>query len=281
MKAFSALALAAAPQMLNAGLKRPIILALSYDEEIGCLGAPAIVERLAADPARPALVIVGEPSMMKVVSGHKGIRNFEVIVTGREGHSSAPAKAASAIMAAIPLLSFIADLAAAEAAAADPASLFDPKGPTLTVGVISGGTAPNILARECRFRFDLRATSNAEADRLESLIRARIAQADKAMKARAPEGGVEMLRRSSTPPLTPVLESAAEQFVRALTGDNGQTTASYAAEAGLFQAAGLPTVICGPGDIAQAHQPDEWIALSQLEAGAAFMERLIARLAES
>jgi acetylornithine deacetylase len=148
----------------------------------------------------------------------------------------------------------------------------------LTVGRIEGGTAVNILARRCEFMFDLRSPRAAEADALEKRFFDAAAQLDAEIKTRAPEGGVTVTRRSATPGLEIERGSGAEVLARALTGDNDTRAASYAAEAGLFQHAGIPAVLCGPGSIEQAHQPDEWIELSQIEEGARFFEKLIARL---
>jgi acetylornithine deacetylase len=184
----------------------------------------------------------------------------------------------SAIMAASELVGLIAAMNREAEANADPASLFEPKGPTMTVGMIEGGTAVNILARRCQFVWDLRSPTHALADQFERRFFAAAAELDAQIKEKAPEGGVYITRRSSSPPLTPALDSPAERLVRALTGDNAVRAAAYAAEAGLFQQAAMPAVLCGPGSILQAHQPDEYILKSQLEAGAAFQRALIAHL---
>ncbi len=277
MKTFAALALAHVDAMQAAALKRPIILAFSYDEEVGCLGAPSLIARLQADLPAPSAVIVGEPTDMKVVSGHKGIRVFVVEVEGREAHSSKVDQGVSAIMEALKLMQVVADLAAEARAEADVTSLFDPPGATLTIGLVQGGTATNILARRCSFAWDLRCPPGVDPDAIEARFRAAADALDADIKNRAPEGGVRVTRRSDTPPLAPE-NGAAETLARLLTGDNAPSAASYAAEAGLFQRAGLSAVICGPGSILQAHQPDEWITLDQVEEGARFMRRLIAHL---
>ena len=157
MKGFIALALAAAPDLLAATLPKPIHLAFSYDEEIGCFGAPAMIEVIGRELPRPALVVVGEPTSMEVVSGHKGITAWRVTVTGREAHSAQTHLGVSANMAAVRLMASLAELAARLEREADPTSPFLPKHPTLTIGKMTGGTAGNILARECQFIFDLRA----------------------------------------------------------------------------------------------------------------------------
>jgi acetylornithine deacetylase len=162
---------------------------------------------------------------------------------------------------------------------ADPASPFSPPGATMTIGMIHGGTASNILARRCEFVWDLRCPPDVDPDRYERRFFAEATKLDAALKARSPDAFVNVKRRSSTPALASMPNNRAEALARALTGDNETHAVSYAAEAGLFQGAGWPVVICGPGSITQAHQPDEWIALSQLDEGAKFMRGLIAHLA--
>ena len=275
MKGFLALALAAAPEFAAARLARPVQFAFSYDEEIGCLGAPSLIQALTRSGPRPAVVIVGEPTSMEIVSGHKGIATFKVTVTGREAHSSLTHLGVSAIMAAAELIEVITGLARRLEAEADPASPFLPKGATLTIGQIHGGTAVNILARECVFAFDLRAAPGIDALQVLKPVFDKAAALDAELKARAPEAGVRIDPRSNTPPLRPDPEGAAEPLARRLAGDNGPArVVSYAAEAGQFQQAGFSTVICGPGSIEQAHQPDEYLEIAQLERGAAFMARL-------
>jgi acetylornithine deacetylase len=277
MKSFVALALAHVDAALGAKLQRPIILALSYDEEIGCLGAPSLIAEIVRDAPRPAAAIIGEPTSMKVVSAHKGVRSFLVEVTGREAHSSLPDAGVSAVMEALKLMSLVAEMRR-EARVEARDAYFSPPGPTMTIGKVDGGTAANILARRCDFVWDLRSPNMAEADAIEARFRAAADALDAEIKRRAPEGGVRITRRSKTIGLAIDRDSAAETLARAITGDNETRAVAYAAEAGLFQQAGIPAVLCGPGSIEQAHQPDEWIEISQLEEGAAFMRRLIARL---
>lgn len=276
MKSFIALALAHVDGARAAALKRPIILALSYDEEIGCLGAPSMIAELATQANKPSAVIVGEPTSMKVVSAHKGVRSFIVEVIGREAHSSLPDQGVSAVMEAVKLMSLVSDMGVEARAARHPH--FNPPGPTMTIGKVEGGTAGNILARRCSFIWDCRCPEASQGDAIEARFRAAAAELDAAIKARAPEGGVNITRRTNTPGLAIDRESEAETLARALTGDNETRAVAYAAEAGLFQRAGIPAVICGPGSIEQAHQPDEWIERSQIEEGAVFMRRLVERL---
>ncbi len=281
MKAFLALAMAAAPDFAAAGLKRPVQFAFSYDEEIGCLGAPSLIRDLVASGPQPSVVIVGEPTSMDIVSGHKGIATFKVTVTGKEGHSSLTHLGVSAIMEAAKIISLLSDIAQQLERGADPTSPFTPKGASLTIGQIQGGTAVNILARECVFAFDLRVPPGMDAKTVLAPVFDLTERLDAELKARAPEAGVRLETRSGTPPLSPDPDGAAEALARRLAGDNGPArVVSYAAEAGQFQQAGYSTVICGPGSIEQAHQPDEYLEVSQVERGAAFMTRLVEHLAQ-
>ncbi len=279
MKGFLALALAAAPDFANAGLSRPAHLAFSYDEEIGCLGAPDLVAEIVREIPRPEIVLVGEPTLMEVVSGHKGIAVYRITAHGREAHSSLTHLGVSANMAAARLMGRLADLAEALERTADPASPFHPPHATLTIGTVQGGTAGNILARRCEFLFDLRCPPGQDAETILGPFRAEVAALDAALKARAPEAGVVLERLADVPPLHPEADGAAERLVRRLAGDNGPGRAvAYAAEAGQFQLAGYSTVICGPGSIEQAHQADEYVERAQMQRGAAFMARLVEAL---
>jgi len=276
MKGFLALALAAVPDLTAQPLEAPVHLAFSYDEEIGCLGAPDMIAVIAAELPRPALVVVGEPTNMEAVRGHKGISNFTVTVAGHEAHSSLTHLGVSANMAAVKLMASLGRIAERLEREADPASPFTPRHATLTIGIIHGGTAGNILARQCEFLFDLRCPPGQDADLILADFYAEVRDLDAALKARFPDCGVALVRRSNTPPLNPVDGGPAEAFARRLAGDNGPPrVVAYAAEAGQFQGAGFSTVICGPGSIDQAHQPDEYVEISQMERGAAFMTRLI------
>lgn len=276
MKGFVALALAAVPDLIAARPQRPVHLAFSYDEEIGCLGAPGLIDLIARELPKPAVVVVGEPTDMVAVNGHKGIATFHVTVTGREAHSSQTQQGVSAVMAAVKLMASLAELAERLERDADPASPFTPKGATLTIGMVSGGTAHNILARECSFVFDLRCPPPHDPQILLGPFFAQVRALDVALKARAPEAGVELHMHSNVPPFAPEPDGAAEAFARRLAGDNGPARAvSFATEAGQFQRAGLSTVLCGPGSIEQAHQPNEYVEVSQMQRGQAFMRRLV------
>lgn len=275
MKGFLALALAAAPE-LAAAARKPVHLAFSYDEEIGCLGAPHMIEVIRRELPAPAVVVVGEPTNMEAVNGHKGIATFHVTVTGRECHSSQPHLGVSAVMEAVKLMGSLNGLSARLWDDVDPASPFTPKGATLTIGQVHGGTAHNIIARECHFVFDLRTPGPRTPREIVAPFLAECTAMDAALKARAPEAGVVVEMRTDVPPFRPEPQGAAEAFARRMAGDNGPPrVVAFAAEAGQFQQAGFSTVICGPGSIDQAHQPNEYVEIAQMQRGATFMRRLI------
>lgn len=278
MKGFSACALALAPAMAKAKLSAPIHIALSYDEEIGCLGAHSLVAQLNALFPGAAAVIIGEPSDMKVVSGQKGLASATIEVTGREAHSSQIQQGVSAIMEAIPLMAALHDMAADARVKAPTDSPFKPAGTSITIGLLEGGTAVNILARHCSFTFDVRYEGGDDPLFYQNKMRTLVDQADARIKARAPEGGAVLIPRSLSPAMMPEVDGAAEALARALTGDNTLRAVAYATEGGIFQGAGLSTVICGPGSISQAHQPDEFVSVEQIENCVGFLERLVARL---
>jgi acetylornithine deacetylase len=274
MKGFLALAMAAVPLLAHEQLERPVHLAFSYDEEIGCLGAPDLIRSILDLGYTPMAAIIGEPTNMQIVNSHKSIQLYEVVVTGREAHSSLVTEGISANMVAIDLLSTLARIAETETHHRDPH--FDPPWSTLTVGTIHGGTAPNILARECRFTFDLRCVPDRDADEVLAPFWVAVEQASQRLATEGDETGIMVERLAKVPSLRREEDGAAERLSAMLSGANTPGTAvSYGAEAGQFQEAGLSTVICGPGSITQAHRPDEFIELSQMEAGARFISRLV------
>lgn len=281
MKGFVALALAAVPLALERGVKRPVQIAISYDEELGCTGAPPMIAAMAAGLPRAAAVVVGEPSMMRMVNGHKGGHGFRVHVTGHEVHSSILHTGVNAIMEGARLIDWTNRVNAENRArpVTTLAALFDPPWTTAHVGTIRGGTAENITAKTCDFGLGFRCVPGE--DPLDWVARLR-AEADRiatGMRAIHPEAGIALEEVFYVPPLVPESEGAAEALVRRLTGDNATGVVSYGTEAGQFQAEGYSAVVCGPGDIAQAHQPDEWLSVAQFEAGWRFMQALVEDLA--
>lgn len=272
MKGFSACFLALAPYFSKLELKKPIHYALSYDEEVGCVGAPRMVEYIAEHFPKIAAVIVGEPTDMKVVSGHKGICSFIIDIIGKEAHSSRPDKGVSAIMEAIPLMQMIKELGEKYR---PKNSLFEPSGATLTIGIIKGGTAVNILAHHCRLVFDLRYEPDFDPNVIINQIKDAVSKLDASIKARVETGGAIITQRSNTPGLKIDSQSYAEVLSRRTNGDNENIAVAYAAEAGIFAKHNMPTVICGPGSILQAHQPDEYVEVSQINECIKYLEDII------
>ncbi len=276
MKSFSACGLALVPEMLAAGLKRPIHFALSYDEEVGCQGAPSMIAELVERLPAPRAVIVGEPSDMRLVNAHKGISGFETVVTGCEAHSSQTHRGVSAVMNAARLIHFIDEMARECASHPRPESGFVPPYTTIHVGMVKGGTAGNIISRKCRFVWDLRNMPDDDPqsylERFEAYCRDEVLPE---MRRISPEADIVTRENYSTPGLRAEPGSAADALVRALTGDNDTGVVSYGTEAGQFQEAGFSTIVCGPGSIDQAHQPNEFIERSQVDLCMKTLRRLI------
>lgn len=278
MKGFIACALAAVPAMQAAALTRPIQLAFSYDEEVGCIAAPPLIEAMAGLP-RAGAVIVGEPTLMRVVTGHKSICELKTHIRGFEVHSSLMHTGVSAVMTAAEMIGWIsAQTEANRAAAAGTALGYEPPWTTLHVGRIEGGTAHNITARDCTFSCDIRSLPTEPLEDWIARYRAEAARLSAKIAAVHPEAEITVTLSSAVPGCRPEENGTAEALARRLTGDNGAHVVSYATEAGQFQDGGYSTIVCGPGSIEQAHQPNEFIAASELAAGTAFMERLIADL---
>lgn len=283
MKGFDALSIAALVAGSKRPLKRPLQLALSYDEEVGCTGAPVMIKHMLEHGMPKAdTVIVGEPSMMQVVTGQKGSQGLRVHVRGFEVHSSMLDRGVSAIMWGARLIDWI-NAVNRESAAARPAPIaagFDPCWSTVHVGVISGGTAQNITAKDCRFGIDIRVVPGDRTIEWQARIRAKADEIEREMQAIHPDTGIDIVAGYWVPPLAPETDGQAEELARRITGDNGTHLVSYGTEAGQFQEAGYSAVICGPGDIAQAHKPNEFITLDQFRKGQDFMTSLIETLCQ-
>ncbi|QFT73586.1 acetylornithine deacetylase [Ruegeria sp. THAF33] len=280
MKGFDALAIWALVEAHYANISRPLQLALSFDEEVGCTGAPPMIEAMQQVLHKGSAVIVGEPSMMQAVTGHKGGFGIDTHIVGFEVHSSIMHTGVNAIMAAAPLIDW-ANHRNAESMAAEPseiAAVFDPPWTTCHVGMIEGGTAHNITAKDCTFMMDFRTVPDETQAEWRDAYIEQVRRVEARMQAVHPDARIELSEHFAIPGLVPEQDGEAEALVRALTGDNASHVVSYGTEAGQFQAAGYSAVICGPGDIAQAHQPNEFISIAQFEAGHGFMQRLVERL---
>ncbi|MAN13668.1 MAG: acetylornithine deacetylase [Dinoroseobacter sp.] len=282
MKGFDALALGLAARAAKAPLTRPLQICLSRDEEIGCIGAPPMIRAMQGVVPKAALAIIGEPSMMQAVTGHKGGIGFVTHVRGFEVHSSLIDRGVSAIMEAAKLIDWgnrmNAENRARGATGAD--ALFDPPYTTLHVGVIEGGTAHNITAKDCHCLMSFRCVPGEDADEWGQRYVDEVRKLEAQMQAVRPSSYIDLSSSWNVPGLRPEENGEAEALVRRLTGDNATHVVSYGTEAGQFQTEGYSAVVCGPGDIAQAHQPDEFISVAQFEAGEAFMDRLLKTLCE-
>ena len=281
MKGYVALSVWALVEAQRLGLQRPLQLALSYDEEVGCTGAGPMLETLQSAFPKASMALIGEPSQMQPISAHKGGVGYQVCVQGFEVHSSLLPYGVSAIMEGARLIGWVNDrntaLQAAKPAAL--AALFDPPFSTLHVGMISGGTAHNITAANCRFAVEMRVVPGEDLEALAAEFEQAAHALAQRMKKVHPGAGVDLQRFFRVPALQPEPQGEAEALVRRLTGANAGGVVSYGTEAGIFQAAGYSAVVCGPGDIAQAHQPDEYLDVAQFGSGQAFMARLLENLA--
>ena len=275
MKSFLAIALAHVPDFLEHDLKRPLHLALSYDEEVGCIGVSGLIDDLVANLPHPAAVIVGEPTDMQIVNAHKGVQGFETRITGQPAHSSQPHRGANAIVAAGRLIAFIHELAQEKRGEGDPENGFEPPYTTFGVGTIQGGTALNIVAGECHFLWEFRSLPGED---IEAIIQRFEAHARDVvlpgLQEFSKQASITTHRRAMVPALAPETEGAAETLLRHLTGANQSSVVSFGTEGGLFQEAGLSTVVCGPGSIDQAHQPNEFIECSQVTACSDFLLKI-------
>lgn len=275
MKSFIAIALAHLPDMIEAGLERPVHFALSYDEEVGCLGVRPMIDQALSKLPRPEIVIVGEPTMMKVVNAHKAIHAFRTEVTGFEAHSSRTHAGVNAISYAARIINFLEDEGARMRAKGDATERFDPPYTTVHIGTIEGGTALNIIPRKCSFVWEFRALPDQDVNEIPDRVNAYIAETLlPKMREISSQADVTTEKREFVPGLMANDGSPGETLVLKLAERNEAQAVSYGTEAGLFQIADLPTVICGPGSIDQAHQPNEFIALEQIAACDRFFSRL-------
>ncbi|WP_201594297.1 acetylornithine deacetylase [Psychrobacter fulvigenes] len=279
MKGFIACALTLLPQAVklsNAGqLRRPLHLALSFDEEVGCLGAPLILADLKARGIAPDYCIVGEPTNMTMVVAHKGIAVYRCRVHGKSAHSSLTTQGVNAISYASRLIGYVDELAEEISHREDNDSLFDVPYSTLSVGTVQGGTATNIVPNLCEFTFDYRNLPHMTQDDILAPIKAKVAELSAQMQARAPETGIELLQMEGVPAMTDNDNGELQNLISALTGDDERHKVAYATEGGQFTNAGIPTIICGPGSIEQAHKANEFVKLSEIERCDGFLQKLL------
>jgi acetylornithine deacetylase len=279
MKGFIGIILAQAPKFvagLNANrLDAPLHYALSYDEEVGCLGVRGLIKDLEENGIRPAGCVVGEPTSMQPIIAHKGTHRFRCAVHGREAHSSYVTHGVNAIEYAARLVVYIRQIADRLAQIEKRDYGFTVPYSTLSTGLIRGGIAANVVPKDCEFHFDMRTLPQASPDALYQEIRAYAQVLSREMQSVDPQSRIDLVWASQTVGLAASETDAIVRWAMQLSNNSTVGKVSYGTEAGLFQKMGVPTVICGPGDIAEAHRPNEFVALEQLAQCEAFMNRIL------
>lgn len=280
MKGFLACMLAAAPMFRARNLARPVHLTFCYDEEIGGLGAPVLVADMAARGPLPAVAIVGEPTAMQIVAGHKGGCEMRTEITGLEGHASDPRKGVNAIFAAARFVAKLEEMGKKLAGQKRDGSPFDPPFSTISVGTIRGGAARNIIAGQCALEWELRPMPGDDAEailaEIEQFARGELLAE---MRTVAPAAAINIIEEARVPALDPTEAAVAVALIRKMTGLAETRCVSFGTDAGYFCRAGISTAVFGPGGIERAHKPDEFIAVDELAACLAYLERLADHLA--
>jgi len=282
MKGFIACALNLLPQAValsqQGQLRKPLHLALSFDEEVGCLGAPLMLEELSQRGINPDYCIVGEPSSMKMVVAHKGISVFRCSVHGKSAHSSLTHQGVNAISYAAKLIGFIDELASQLAQSDQVDPMFDVPYSTLSIGTIEGGTATNIVPNLCEFTFDYRNLPSMGTQDILPVIEQRITELNQQMQQVDSQTGIKIEQLESVPAMTDTESEALQQLIAGLVQSSARHKVAYATEGGQFTNAGIATVICGPGSIEQAHKADEYVELAQLAECDDFLQKLLQSL---
>ena len=275
MKGFIAVILAMVPQFLAKPLKTPVHFAFSCDEEVGCNGVRPMIDHIKQHLPKPSAVLVGEPTSMRVVNAHKSATRFETVVNGHEAHSSCSHLGVNAILTAGQLLGEIGRMSEEYQAIGDVSGRFDPGYTSFNIGEIKGGTAGNIIPGRCAFDWETRTLPEHKTADIKARFNRFADSLTPKMKAVSPDAGIETIEVNSIPSLMPETDSPAEILAMHLAQANGSEAVSYGTEAGLFQQAGMPAVVCGPGNIEQAHKSDEFVAISELDKCETFIQRLI------
>lgn len=279
MKGFIATAVAMAPIFASETLDRPLHIAVTYDEEISCFGAAALVKSLATDGIQPAVAIVGEPTGMGIVEGHKGCYEYTTEFVGLEGHSSKPDDGVNAIEYAIRFVAHLYELRANLQGDAPSDSRYTPPWTTVHVGRIKGGTARNVIARRCRVDWEIRPVSVRDADNVKQAMADFVATTLKpTMTSIHPDADIVTHTVCEVESFEPVAKSEARDLVSDLTGAASADVVPFGTEAGIYQAAGISSIVCGPGSIRQAHMADEFIDVRQIQECLGMLERLRIKL---
>ena len=278
MKSFSAIGLSFVPEIVRRGLRKPLHFALSYDEEIGCIGVRRLIADVVARGWTPAGCIVGEPTGMELVVAHKGKMSWRCRIRGREAHSSLTPQGVNAVQIACEIVAYIARRAREFRDGDHQDDAYDVPYTTAHVGVIRGGTALNIVPRDCVFEFEIRHLPMDDPNAFFADVRRHAESLLPAMHAVDPATYIEFDHLSTLPGFDDDGRNAIADIGRACSGAHGTHKVSFGSEAALFNNAAMPAIICGPGHIEQAHQPNEWVSLEQLARCEAFMERLAGHL---
>lgn len=275
MKGFAAVVLAHVPQFVAAKLEKPIHLAFSFDEEVGCLGVQEMLPFVRENIPRPRLVVIGEPTSMQVATAHKGQYVARTRILGREAHSSRPDDGVNAVVVAANLIRYIDDMAAHARSVGPFDDAFSPPHTTFNIGPIKGGSAFNIISNQCMFDWEFRFLPTGDGPAILAQYQAHIDEVIlPEIRAKFPECDITNEIWIYLPPLKAEPGSDGETFALSLAQRNDSTVVAFGTEGGYFQGLEFPVVVCGPGDIAQAHKPDEFIERSQLEACSRFMDRV-------
>jgi acetylornithine deacetylase len=274
MKGFDAICLAMVPEFLRAQLKRPVHLLFSYDEEVTCEGPLDTIRRFGADLPRPGAVIVGEPTNMEVADTHKSVSTYHTHVRGHEAHSSKPFLGVSAVHVGCELVVELTRIGDDFSRAGDPSGRFEPAYSTVHVGTVAGGTARNILAKDCKFHWEFRGLPGVPLRAALERFEARVERVRATRLKDFADTFIETKIEVEVPGLAADAGSPAESLALRLTRSNKTIAVPFATEAGQFQNAGIPTIVCGPGNVNQAHQPDEFIELAEIEKCIGFLRAL-------
>ncbi|MGI9350955.1 MAG: acetylornithine deacetylase [Rhizobiaceae bacterium] len=279
MKGFVAYAIAAMLKASKLSLKTPLHLALSYDEEIGCIGVHSMIEMLASAPVKPVFCIVGEPTNLTVATGHKGKVALRATCTGREGHSALAPLALNALHLGCDFVQEVRQMQAVLEETGSRDADYDISYTTLHVGKMSGGTVLNIVPNQCEIDFEIRNVAEDNPEEIIEEFKARASAIVKNYRNKASEAGIAIETRFSYPGLNTPANADVITFVKSLTGANGTCKVAFGTEGGLFsEKLDIPTVVCGPGSMSQGHKPDEFVSIDQLDQCEAMLGRLLERL---
>ncbi|MDI3387835.1 acetylornithine deacetylase [Streptomyces sp. B-S-A8] len=278
MKSFVGAVVAKVPEFTGTRLSEPVHLAFSYDEEIGCAGARSLVEELGRRALRPRACVVGEPTSMRVIRGHKSITVVRVVFHGVAAHSSLTPQGVNAIEYAAQLVRFVRAFAERQRVEGPFDEFYEVPFTTATVNEIAGGIAVNTVPAECSLSFEFRAVAGMDVDETIELFRAEVRRIEALMRQENPDARVEVSIGAKVPGLDTALDAEVMDLASRWGGEVSSGKVTYGTEAGLFHRAGIATVVCGPGDIAQAHAPDEFVELEQIARCEAFLDNLIGHL---